>query len=96
MLTVPSAGIWVGRDRSSSITSIPNGDPIHQPPSIDPAAMADEEKVGARRGSSLPSGWRSSSPMTARDLRVGDVFVKIDADQTRTDVEVEAIGGRPP
>jgi hypothetical protein len=25
-------------------------------------------------------------------LRVGDVFLKIDADQTRTDVEVEAMG----
>jgi hypothetical protein len=28
-------------------------------------------------------------------LRVGDVFVKIDADQTRTDVEVEAMGMAP-
>jgi aminoglycoside phosphotransferase len=28
-------------------------------------------------------------------LRVGDVFLKIDADQTRTDVEVEAIGMAP-
>ena len=26
-------------------------------------------------------------------LRVGDVFLKVDADQTRTDVEVEAMGG---
>src|SRR3954453_8616698 len=28
-------------------------------------------------------------------LRVGDVFLKIDADQTRTDVEVEAIAMAP-
>src|ERR1700744_5456036 len=28
-------------------------------------------------------------------LRVGDVFVKIDADQTRTDVEVEAMALAP-
>ena len=28
-------------------------------------------------------------------LRVGDVFVKIDADQTRTDVEVEAMAMAP-
>src|SRR5271156_5174449 len=28
-------------------------------------------------------------------LRVGDVFLKIDADQTRTDVEVEAMGLAP-
>jgi aminoglycoside phosphotransferase len=28
-------------------------------------------------------------------LRVGDVFLKIDADQTRTDVEVEAMGRAP-
>src|SRR5271155_1641726 len=28
-------------------------------------------------------------------LRVGDVFLKIDADQTRTDVEVEAMGMAP-
>src|SRR5918994_2147710 len=28
-------------------------------------------------------------------LRVGDVFVKIDADQTRTDVEVEALAMAP-
>src|ERR1700748_1557192 len=28
-------------------------------------------------------------------LRVGDVFVKIDADQTRTDVEVEAMAVAP-
>ena len=28
-------------------------------------------------------------------LRVGDVFLKIDADQTRTDVEVEAMAMAP-
>ena len=28
-------------------------------------------------------------------LRVGDVFLKIDADQTRTDVEVEAMTAAP-
>ena len=28
-------------------------------------------------------------------LRVGDVFLKIDADQTRTDVEVEAMAAAP-
>ncbi len=32
---------------------------------------------------------------SAQTLRVGDVFVKIDADQTRTDVEVEAMAMAP-
>ena len=44
-----------------------------------PAAMA-----GGRRS-------RSSSPITSAPGCVGDVFLKIDADQTRTDAEVEAM-----
>ena len=49
----------------------------------------------------IPRQWpvwkrsRSSSHNERATLRVGDVFVKIDADQTRTDVEVEAMAMAP-
>jgi hypothetical protein len=38
---------------------------------------------------------RDSPTDPASTLRVGDVFLKIDADQTRTDVEVEAMAMAP-
>jgi hypothetical protein len=53
-------------------------------PVVIPAIMADVEKVEVV----VAHNERAT-------LRVGDVFLKIDADQTRTDVEVEAMAMAP-
>jgi aminoglycoside phosphotransferase (APT) family kinase protein len=53
-----------------------------------PAMIADVDEVGVGVEVVLASNDRVT-------LRVGDVFVKIDADQARTDVEVEAMALAP-
>jgi hypothetical protein len=54
--------------------------------------MADVETVGVRAAEKVEVVVAHDERAT---LRVGDVFVKIDADQTRLDVEVEAIAMAP-
>ena len=54
--------------------------------------MADMEKVGIVAAEKVEVVVAHDERAT---LRVGDVFVKIDADQTRTDVEVEAMAIAP-
>jgi hypothetical protein len=58
------------------------------------------DKPGDNRRSSRDNGRRGGGRGRRRHhdcatLRVGDVFLKIDADQTRTDVEVEAMAMAP-
>ena len=54
--------------------------------------MADMEKVGVVVAEKVEVVVAHDERAT---LRVGDVFVKLDADQTRTDVEVEAMAIAP-
>jgi len=54
--------------------------------------MADMERVGAVAAEKVDVIVAHDERAT---LRVGDVFVKIDGDQTRTDVEVEAMAIAP-
>jgi aminoglycoside phosphotransferase len=54
--------------------------------------MADVESVGAGAADKVEVVVAHDERVT---LRVGDVFVKVDADQTRLDVEVEAMAAAP-
>jgi len=56
------------------------------------AMMADVENVGVVATEKVEVVVAHDERAT---LRVGDVFVKIDADQTRLDVEVEAMAMAP-
>ena len=82
---------------STGQLAIGNLDPerVANPPNdVDgPAArMAEMEKVGVGAAERVEVVVAHDERAT---LRVGDVFVKIDADQTRLDVEVEAMARAP-
>jgi Phosphotransferase enzyme family len=61
-------------------------------------ARSDHRSTQEPRGAILPDEQRVDLILSNNDrvtLRVGDVFLKIDADQRRTDVEVEAMSLAP-
>ena len=83
----------VSAESLQQVTLIPNVSPNPRGDVDGPAAMmADMEEVGIVAAEKVEVVVAHDERAT---LRVGDVFVKIDADQTRTDVEVEAMAIAP-